>query len=55
MNLINFSILEYCDNKTLQKYSCLSKKIKELYNQRIEKGDFNEDIDLINQKYIFFY
>ena len=49
MNLINFSILEYCDNKTLQKYSCLSEKIKELYNQRIEKGDFNEDIDLINQ------
>ena len=49
MNLINFSILEYCDNKTLQKYVDLSEKIKELYNQRFEKGDFNEDIDLINQ------
>ena len=51
MNLISFSILEHCDNKTLKKYSHLSKKIGELYEKRIEKEDFSEEINLINKIY----
>ena len=49
MNLITFSVLQYCDNKTLVKYTGLSKKIQELYDERNERAIFSEEINLINQ------